>query len=135
MTRYIIVSIGSGVLFGLMDGVMNANPLARRLYKVFEPIARKSLNLGAGIAIDLAYGFALAGVFLLLYQSLPFDAGVLKGLVFGSVVWFMRVVMQVATQWMMLKVPGTTLLYTLVCGLAEMLVLGILYGLVLKPSA
>ncbi len=31
MIRYIIVSIVSGILFGILDGVINANPLARRL--------------------------------------------------------------------------------------------------------
>jgi hypothetical protein len=28
MIRYIIVSIGSGILFGVMDGMINGNPLA-----------------------------------------------------------------------------------------------------------
>jgi hypothetical protein len=135
MTRYVVVSVGSGILFGFMDGLINANPLAQRLYRVFEPIARKSINIPAGFAIDLVYGFAMAGVFLLLYRSLPGESGVTKGLVFGLLVWFFRVAMQVATQWMMFNIPASTLLYTLVCGLAEMLVLGLLYGLTLKPSA
>ena len=38
MIRYIIVSIASGVLFGAMDGLINANPLAQRLYEVYKPI-------------------------------------------------------------------------------------------------
>jgi len=42
-------------------------------------------------------------------------------------------VMYVATQWMMFDVPVAALLYTLVTGLGEMLILGILYGLALKP--
>ncbi|MFC2079396.1 hypothetical protein ACFLSZ_05410 [Candidatus Bipolaricaulota bacterium] len=130
--RYILVSVGSGVLFGLMDGFINANPLARRLYKVFEPIARKSINIPAGFAIDLVYGFALAGGFLLLRASLPGESGVLKGLIFGGLVWFARVVMQVASQWMMFAVPAKALLYTLATGLFEMLVLGVLYGVMLR---
>ena len=76
----------------------------------------------------------MAGVFVLLYGSLPGESGVAKGLAFGLLVWFFRVVMQVATQWMMFNVPVGTLLYTLTSGLAEMLVLGLLYGLTLKPS-
>jgi hypothetical protein len=35
---------------------------------------------------------------------------------------------------MMFDVPATTLLYMLAAGLGEMLVLGILYGLTLKPA-
>jgi hypothetical protein len=133
MARYVTVSIGSGVLFGLMDGLINANPLAHKLYRVFEPIARKSINITAGVAIDLAYGFVMAGVFLLLYKSLPGGA-LLKGLAFGLLVWFFRVVMQVAAQWMMFGIPASTLLYALICGFVEMLILGLIYGLTLRPS-
>ena len=75
MIRYIIVSVVSGILFSILDGVINANPLAQRLYAVYKPIARTSLNPTAGIVIDLVYGFVMAGVFLLLYHSLPGATG------------------------------------------------------------
>ena len=134
MTSYIIVSIISGILFAILDGVINANPLAQRLYQVYSPIAKKSLNFIAGIVIDLIYGFIMAGVFLLLYRSLPGEAGILKGLTYAVLMWFFRVVMSVASQWMMYTVPVKTLLYSLVTGLAEMLVLGVVYGLALQPT-
>jgi hypothetical protein len=35
-------------------------------------------------------------------------------------------------EWKMFRIPAHTLLYSLVCGLIEMLVLGVLYGLALK---
>ena len=133
MIRYIIVSIVSGVLFGGMDGLINANPFAQKLYEVYKPIAKTSINVPAGVAIDLVYGFVMAGVFLLLYGSLPGNSGFLKGISFTFLVWFFRVVMSVATQWMMFNVPIGALVYTLVAGLGEMLILGILYGLTLKP--
>ncbi len=134
MMRYIIVSIGSGILFGILDGVINANPWAQRLYDVYKPIAKTSLNLPAGIVIDLVYGFALAGVFLFLYRSLPSEIGLVKGMSFALLIWFFRVVMSVASQWMMFNVSVETLLYTLLAGLGEMLILGALYGLTLKPA-
>ena len=65
MTRYLTVSLVSGILFGLLDGVINANPLAQQLYAVYTPLARTSINPVAGIGIDLVYGFVMAGVFLL----------------------------------------------------------------------
>jgi len=133
MTTYIIVSVISGVLFGILDGLMNANPVANKLFKVYEPIAKTSVNFVAGMIIDLAYGFILAALFLLLYPSLPGEAGLLKGVGFGLMVWFFRVLMSVASQWMMYKVPLKALLYTALAGLGEMLILGILYGLVLQP--
>jgi hypothetical protein len=133
MSRYIVVSIVSGILFGVMDGIMNANPYAQRLYAVYTPIAKLSLNLPAGIAIDLAYGFILAGTFLLLYKSLPGESGLAKGVSYAILVFFFRVVMSVVSQWMMFNIPTETLLYSLATGLCEMLALGVLYGATLKP--
>ena len=133
MIRYIVVSIAGGILLGVLDGVINANPLAQRLYRVYQPIAKPSIDPVAGILIDLVYGFVMAGVFLLLYTSLPGETGLVKGLSFALLVWFFRVVMYTASQWVMFNVPVKALFYTLVTGLGEMLVLGLLYGLTLKP--
>ena len=133
MISYIIVSVISGILFGVMDAVINANPLARKLLEVYKPIAKTTLNMPAGIVIDIVYGFAMAGIFVILYESLPGETGLVRGISFALFAWFFRVVMSVASNWMMFKIPGRTLLYTLVAGSGEMLVLGIFYGLFLKP--
>ena len=132
--RYILVSVGSGILFGVMDGLINANPLAQKWYEVYKPITRTDINVIAGIVVDLVYGFAMAGIFLLLYGSLPGQSGIVKGLCYGLLMWFFRVVMYTATHWMMFDVPAETLLYGLGAGLIEMLVLGALYGLTLRPA-
>ena len=134
MTSYIIVSIISGILFGILDGLINANPMANKLYEVYKPIAKTSINFVAGTIIDIAYGFILAALFLLVYPSLPGEVGLVKGVSFALMAWFFRVVMSVASQWMMFKVPPKALLYTLLAGLGEMLILGILYGLALQPA-
>jgi hypothetical protein len=133
MVTYIVISIISGILFGVLDGLKNANPLAVRLYEVYKPISRTSINMAAGMIIDLAYGFILAGLFLLFYNSLPGELGIVKGISFALVVWFLRVVMSAASQWMMFKIPAKTLLYDLGSGLGEMLILGILFGIALRP--
>jgi len=135
MKRYIIVSVVSGLFFGVMDGLINANPLAVRLYDYYSPILRTSVNAPLGIVIDLIYGFILAGIFIVLYKSLPGKSGLAKGISYGLVDWFFRVVMVTVSQWMMFNVPPATFLYGLFAGLAEMLLLGILYGLTLKPRS
>ncbi len=132
MLRYILVSIISGVLFGFMDGGINANPYAQKLLEVYKPIARTSVNMPLGLAIDLVYGFVMAGLFLLLYKSLPGETGILKGLSYGLIMWFFRVAMYAVTQGMMFNVSINTLIYLVLTGLAEMLILGILFGLTLK---
>jgi hypothetical protein len=134
MAIYLAVSVFSGMLFGIMDGAINANRLAQRLFEVYKPIARERLNPFAGIAIDLASGFVMAGVFLLLYPSLPGATGLLKGLSYALLVWFFRVVMSAASQWVMFNISVDAVLYSLFAGLGEMLVLGTLYGLTLRPA-
>jgi len=134
MIGYIIVSVVSGILFGILDGVINANPLAQRLYAVYKPIARTSINPLLGFVIDLVSGFVMAWAFLLLYNSLPGGTGLVKGVSFAFLVWFFRVVMYAASQWVMFKVPREALLYSVITGLGEMLILGALYGLTLKPG-
>jgi len=133
MWNYIWVSLVGGVLFGVLDGVINANPLAQRLYEAYKPIARTSVNSVAGILIDLAYGFVMAGLFLLLYKSLPGAAGWTKGLSLGLIAWFFRVLMSVASQWLMYRIPPAALGYTLSTGLGEMLLVGLFLGLTLRP--
>jgi hypothetical protein len=134
MTSYVIISIVSGILFGIMDGLINANPQATRLFEVYQPIAKKSVNLAAGIVIDLVSGFILAAFFLLVYPILPGETGLVKGVSFALMAWFLRVVMSTASTWMMFKVPLKTLGYSLLTGLGEMLILGVLYGLTLQPG-
>jgi len=45
---------------------------------------------------------------------------------------FFRVLMGVISIWMMFAIPGKALIYKLLTGLIEMVVLGILNGLILK---
>jgi len=131
--RYIIVSITSGILFGIMDGLIHANPLAQRFYRVYQPIVRTAINIPVGIIIDLVYGFVMAGIFLLLYPSLPGDTSLLKGISFALFLWFFRIGMSAVSRWMMFAIPMGTLFYTLITGLVEMLILGLLFGLTLNP--
>ena len=104
-----------------------------KLHEVYKHIAKTSINIPAGVVIDIAYGFIMAGIFLLLYKSLPGEVGLMKGISFACLAWFFRVVMSVASNWMMFKVPVRALLYTLFTGLGEMLILGIIYGVFLEP--
>jgi len=129
--RYIAVSIAGGILFGVMDGLVNGNPLAVELYKVYEPIARTSVNVAAGITIDLVYGFVLAGMFILLYPGLPGKTGLQKGAAFGLLAWFLRTVMAAVSSWMMFDLGSAVFWYALGSGLVEMLVIGVFYGLML----
>jgi hypothetical protein len=64
MRRPIVVGLVAGVAFLVLDGVLNANALAQRLYAAYRPIARPSVHALAGSAVDLAYGVILVGLFV-----------------------------------------------------------------------
>jgi len=133
MIRFILIGLGGGLLFGIVDGLIGANPMGRRMAQPYGPIARESIRIVTGIVIDLFYGLAMAGVFILLYESLPGDGGILKGLGYALGIWFFRVVMYVVSHWMTFRIPTSSLVYTLVTGAMEMALLGVLYGLTLTP--
>ena len=133
MTRFIIVCILCGIIFGFLDGAIHANPKAKKLFEVYKPIAKTSINIPAGIIIDLIYGFVMGAIFLVLFNALPGSSGLIKGVSFGLIIWFFRVLMGVLSSWMMYNIPLRTLLYIALTGLVEMLIIGILYGLFLRP--
>jgi len=133
MIRYLIVSVINGIVLGVLDALINANPYAQKLYEIYKPVAKASINMPVGIVIDLVYGFMMGLVFLILYSALPGSTGLIKGISFALIVWFFRVMMNVATTWMTFNVPANLLIYTAITGLIEMLVIGIIYGIFLKP--
>ena len=136
MRRQIIIGLVAGVAFLILDGVLNANPLAQRLYAAYQPIARPSVHALAGSAVDLAYGVILAGLFVMLRPSLPGETSLMKGLSFGVMVWFLRVFMRVAGEWVTTTLPASAHVYTLLAGLMQvLLVTGIIALLLPQPHA
>ena len=89
MLRYIIVGLASGLLFAILDGVIHANPLARKLYAVYQPIARTSLNPLVGLAIDIAFGFIMAIVFLLIRSTRARSQSIGKNIPFWTAFWLL----------------------------------------------
>ncbi len=59
MLRYVVVSISGGLILGLLDGLINANPYAQKLFEVYKPIAKNSVNIILGFGTDILYGFCL----------------------------------------------------------------------------
>jgi hypothetical protein len=134
MIRFITISILSGIIFAILDGIINANPIAQKFMEIYNPIAKTSINVPVGILIDLFYGFVMCGIFLLLYNSLPSDNAVIKGVIYGLIIWFFRVLMSVLSTYMTLQIPVKTLAYVLLTGLIEVIIIGIFYGLTIKPT-
>lgn len=119
-------------MLGFLDGLIYANPYAQKIFEVYKPIAKGSVNIVLGFGIDILYSFVMAGLFLLLYESLPGQTALLKGLSFGLIVSFFAVVMHVFSHMMMFKVTNTVLVYTFITGLVEMLMISIYLSLTLR---
>jgi len=132
MIDYLIVSLIAGGLFVFMDGIISSNPMAKQLFLVYQSIGKTNPSIMAGVTIDVIYGFIMAAIFMVLYPSLPGKNGFLKGISFGVLAWFFRVLMYVVSQFMIINIPVSTMLYILWTGLLEMMVLGVFYGLALK---
>jgi hypothetical protein len=90
--RVPVVGLAVGLLFAIMDGLINANPVGQRLYSVYKPMARKSVNAPLGLAFDLVSGIMMAFLFVALTPSLP-GGWITKGIAFGLIAWFFRVAM------------------------------------------
>ncbi len=128
MATYLLVGLASGVLFIVLDGLLNANPIAQRLNAPYRPIARDRLMLVPAIVIDLLLGLVMAAIFLYLYGSFPGSPVAGAAISFGLLAWFFRVLMNALSQWVMFNVPVKTHLYAVAAGLLEMLALGFFYA-------
>ena len=91
------------------------------------------MNLAPAIAVDLVYGFIIAGLYLLLYQALPGSTGLVKAVAFAVILWILRVVMGALGHWVMFDVPASSHVYDMAAGLIEMLVISVACALMLGP--
>jgi hypothetical protein len=131
--RFIIVGLTSGIIFWILEGIINANPYAQKLYVAFKPILKPTISIPKAFLIYLFYGFVFSGMFLFFYNTLPGSIGIVKGLGFALLVWYFRGLMAVLNEWLTFAVPPKALVYAATAGLIESLLLGMFYGLLLKP--
>ena len=131
--RILWVGLVVGVAFIILDAVLHANPLGARALEFYLPIAREGTLIPVGIASDLVSGFLIVLFFGLFRTALPGSSGVGKGVIFGLIVSYLRVAMNVAASYTMFRMPVTSALYTLASGTFEMTFLGFLTGLLYRP--
>lgn len=58
MVRYIVVSVAGGLILGLLDGLINANPYAQKLFEAYKPIAKSSVNIFWGLGLTFFTGLS-----------------------------------------------------------------------------
>ena len=61
---FLTIGAGIGVAFAILDGLLNANPVAQRVYAAFRPIAQQTVNVPLGLSFDIISGVVMAALFV-----------------------------------------------------------------------
>lgn len=120
-----------GIAFGILDWIVYANPMVKNLKNIYEPVSRGLIHVTANFFIDIIYGIILCVFYLLLYNSLP-GYGIVKGLIYGILMWFLRIAILTFTQWMVYTTSIGAIIYMVFAGLIEMIIIGVLIGLLIR---
>ncbi|MFP4024168.1 MAG: hypothetical protein ACLFVR_06540 [Thiohalospira sp.] len=129
--KIILLCFLIGFIFALLEFILHANPLVKNLSGIYEPVSRGWDIIIASFIIDIIYGTVLSLFYLILYKSLP-GQGMMKGIIYGILLWFLRITILTLTQWMVYPVSAGTIIYMIFAGLPEMIIIGALIERMIK---
>lgn len=134
LRRIIVGGIFVGLLLivlGVILGFFSVTVFKLPMFVSDSTLWRKEFNPILSVCLDIIYGIILAGLFNLLYIGIPGE-GILKGISFGLIIWFFKVVMAMGSIRIMFNVSDKVLLYWTFSGLFEMLIIGTILGMFYK---
>jgi hypothetical protein len=125
--RLIVAGIAASVLFLVLDAALGTAGgfIGAQVFGL--PIEQRpgfEAKVKFGLIFELINGFILAVIYAVIHPSLP-GQGWKKGISYGLLVWGLRVVMGAFSTYMMTDVPPASIAITVVTGLIEVLILGI----------
>jgi hypothetical protein len=132
--RVIIGGIFIGLLMvtsGMISGFFSVAVFKLPMFVSDSTLWRKEFNPALSILLDISYGIILAGLFNLIYMSMP-GKGVVRGIAFGLIIWFFKVVMAMGSIRVMFNVSDKILVYWTCTGLLEFLMVGMVLGIFYK---
>jgi hypothetical protein len=125
VTRFLIAGLVASLLFLVLDMALGlaGGWFGARVFglQAAPPPAERTRW---GLLFELINGFMLALIYALLREGLP-GQGWVKGLVYGLVVWGLRVVMWAFSTYVMTAMHPLTIAIHAVTGLVEVLLLGV----------
>ena len=134
--RLIVAGIVTSVLFLVLDMVLGTAGgfIGAEVFSVpVEQPPGFEAKVKFGLIFELMNGFMLAVIYAVIHPSLP-GRGWKKGISYGLIVWGLRVVMGAFSTYMMTDMSPILIAITVVTGLIEVLILGIviaaIYGAV-----
>jgi hypothetical protein len=132
--RLVVAGIVASVLFLVLDaalGTAGGFIGAEAFDLPFEQPPGIEAKMKFGLIFELINGFMLAVIYAVIYPSLP-GRGWKKGISYGLLVWGLRVVMGAFSTYMMTDMPPILIAITVVTGLIEVMVLGIVIAAIYK---
>jgi hypothetical protein len=130
--RFLLAGIVASVLFLVLDMALGtaAGFMGATFFDLpFEQPPGIEAKIKFGLIFELINGFMLAAIYAVIHPGLP-GRGWKKGISYGLIVWGLRVVMWAFSTYMMTAMPSILIAITVVTGLIEVLILGIVIAVI-----
>jgi len=132
--RLVVAGIVASVLFLVLDAALGTAGgfIGAEVFglPVEQPPGFEA-KMKFGLIFELINGFMLAVIYAVIHPSLP-GRGWKKGISYGVLVWGLRVVMGAFSTYMMTDMSPILIAITVVTGLIEVLILGIVIAAIYK---
>jgi hypothetical protein len=134
--RLILAGIVASVLFLVLDAIlgMAGGFIGAQVFGLpFEQPPGIESKMMISPVFELINGFMLAAIYAIIHPSLP-GQGWKKGISYGLIVWGLRVVMWAFSTYMMTDMLPIMIVITVVTGLIEVLILGVVIALIYREG-
>jgi hypothetical protein len=132
--RLVVAGIVTAILFLALDMVLGAgsNLIAQALGVPLAQPPGIETKIKFGLIFEGVNGFMLVVIYAIIHPSLPGSRRWQKGLSYGLIVWGLRVVMWAFSTYMMTNMPPILIAITVVTGLIEVLILGVVLAAIYR---
>lgn len=134
--RLVVAGIVASVLFLVLDAALGTAGgfIGAQAFGVpIEQPPGVEAKITFGLIFELINGFMLAVIYAVIHPSLP-GRGWKKGIGYGFLVWGLRVVMGAFSAYMMTDTHPISIAITMVTGLIEVIILGVVIAAIYGES-
>jgi len=134
--RLVVAGIVASVLFLVLDAALGTAGGFIGAQVLGVPIEQPpgfEAKIQFGLIFELINGFMLAVIYAVIHPSLP-GRGWKKGISYGLLVWGLRVLMGAFSTYMMTDTSPILIAITVVTGLIEVLILGIVIAAIYRAG-
>jgi hypothetical protein len=132
--RFILTWLVISIMFLLLDmlfGVIGGQITAAITNEAVAQPADMETKILWGILFEVINAFILVLIFSFIYRCLP-GKGWSKGISYGFIIWGLRVLMWAFTNFIMLDISPVLLSVTVILGLFEVIILGVIIAVLYR---